>query len=330
MNNKHTITGYIRSISEYQKNPLQKLIEFKFTDFLPNRNNQGVPEVESESIIRTGRNMPVLSALGKRLVHADAVPVGSITDMYLQDSAIFGKGVIWSERFPELVGRIQEMIESGNEPQFSWELFYGDSEVDDDGVLWLRDCIVAGITLVDDPAYGGRTPMLSFAEKNSEVNTMAEIRNENAAVEETAEKPVREPAMAEVVSERDRAVAEVSRLSDDLKAARQELANLRAAYAELRSFKDSLEAEARAVEIRAARKEALAEAKLEVSEGDFAEVLAMTDDAFEAFVMAGKRFAKASSGSKVVNPDPVAGNKGSKDEGSFDVSELATLIKNAR
>lgn len=146
--------------------PLQHNLKFIFTDFEPNKNRQGVPKSEADNILATAMYMPVkVNYTGNRVRgHANAAPIGPITSVEYRDDYISGNAVIWRSENPDFIEYLKKASAEEGGVRFSWELYYRDSEFDDHGVEWLRGVVVGAITIVDDPAYGDRTPLLSFAE----------------------------------------------------------------------------------------------------------------------------------------------------------------------
>ena len=76
-----TITNFIndtRIAKAESLHPFQTQIEFIFTDFLPNKNNQGIPIEEAQNIINTAIGMPIKISRAQEKGHAGAIPVGPI------------------------------------------------------------------------------------------------------------------------------------------------------------------------------------------------------------------------------------------------------------
>jgi hypothetical protein len=164
---KIELDGMLRATAS-QTNPLTTSVEFVFTDFLPNKNKQGVPREETANLIATGIDMPVKADFrrGKIGDHPFSFPVGHITHLEARDDQIIGRGVIYKDEFPELAGHLEKASASESGVHFSWELYHGGHSVDDAGVTWFKDCVVAATTIVANPAYGGRTPLLAMASED--------------------------------------------------------------------------------------------------------------------------------------------------------------------
>jgi hypothetical protein len=147
--NTATITGYVKAKAS-TNNPLITPVELFITDFAPNKNKQGIKKSEAQNIIATAKNSPLkinVATLG----HSNAMAVGTITDVLLQDDRITGNGVLWKSEDETL-----DMLSDMTEITTSWEIYYEDSEVDSNGVSWLQGCIFAGLCFVSNPAYGSK------------------------------------------------------------------------------------------------------------------------------------------------------------------------------
>lgn len=172
--NKALFSGLLRA--EAASNPMQTELTFVFTDFEGNKNKQGIPREESENIIRTGIFMPIkLSFMhDEPYRHETSLPIGFITDLELQEEneRIVGKAIVWNYEFPDVVDKLKKA--SAETVQFSWEIFYKSYEKRD-GIQWLRDCTVQAATIVSQPAYQGRTPMLAIAEDTSNEELAARL-----------------------------------------------------------------------------------------------------------------------------------------------------------
>lgn len=162
---KTIFDGTVTAFAE-ETHPLQTRLSFVFTDFQPNKNNQGVRESEAENIINTGVNMPVKVNFSSNSAkgHFGAIPIGPMTGFAQQDDKIVAEAIVWNSEFPEIVDYMKSAMAEDQDVRFSWELFYRDSDKDSNGIEWLNDIVVGAATIVANPAYGERTPLLSIAE----------------------------------------------------------------------------------------------------------------------------------------------------------------------
>lgn len=164
--NKTIFDGYLKASAD-QSHPNQMNLDFIFTDFHPNRNNQAVPKSEAENIITTGINQPIKAnfAAGRVQGHTNATTVGPIIGLEQQGDRIIGHAILWKDDFPDLADYLVEASKKENGVQFSWEIYYKNARADTNGVSWLEGCYVAGAAIVADPAYAGRTHLLALAEE---------------------------------------------------------------------------------------------------------------------------------------------------------------------
>lgn len=175
MTNVARLEGYIKTSSDLAvaNNPLQSRVEVILTDFEPNLNKQGVPITEKARLMQSALNMPLkIHFDGDEFHgHSGAIPLGPIIrvweDTYNGRAVIKGEAVIWTEHYKDIVDTIKSLFDIG--VGTSWEIYYADSEVDENGVEWLHDIVYAGTCIVDTPAYGPeRTRILAIAEKLGE------------------------------------------------------------------------------------------------------------------------------------------------------------------
>ena len=187
MSNVAKLKGYIKTSSELSaaNNPLQSRVTIILTDFEPNLNNQGIPQTEKYNIMQSALNMPLkINFDGEEFYgHSGAIPLGPIVkvweDEYNGREVIKGEAVIWTEHYKEVADHIKALFDIG--VGTSWEIYYANSTVDDNGVEWLNDCVFAGTCVVDTPAYGPeRTRILAIAQKLGEVMEDNETQQEEA------------------------------------------------------------------------------------------------------------------------------------------------------
>jgi len=140
-------------------------LKFVFTDSKPNGNNQGIREEEFDNIVKTGLHKPFKKALGYLGNHEGATPIGSIASLEKEADRVVGIASIWDTEYPEEAEWLKQ-AHADNIPLYtSWEILYSDFEEDDDGIEWLKGCITKGVTMVQNPAYEERTPILAVAAK---------------------------------------------------------------------------------------------------------------------------------------------------------------------
>ena len=166
-----SIKGTLR-LAEANDHPFVREVELILTDFEPNNNGEAIPRAEADNIIRTAVNTPLkINAFISENIsfyegHDGARPIGVISSAYLDTAGgkdvIKAKAYIWKQEFPGIYNLVK--AQSSSFVGTSWELYY--TEVDEiQGVRWLKNVTFAGTCIVDTPAYGKRTPLLSVAEE---------------------------------------------------------------------------------------------------------------------------------------------------------------------
>jgi len=142
-------------------------LKFVFTDDQPNANKQGIRQDEFEGIIKTGVHKPIKKAWGEDIApgHEDAIPIGTVANLDQDGNQIIGLASIWESEFPTEAASIRSAYAEKKPLNISWELYYADSEFDEEGIEWLKGVSTRGATIVGIPAYDGRTPILAVASK---------------------------------------------------------------------------------------------------------------------------------------------------------------------
>lgn len=160
-----TITVPLKIVesAEAESHPLLTWMEFVFADNKPNGNMQGIPTESFPSILSTGQYMPIKMDEGKIGGHTSSKPLGVIRELSQAQDTISGVAAIWHKERPSDVALLRESYANGEPLDISFELIYSEFEVDDNGVEWLLDPTVRAATIVSNPAYEGRTPVLSIA-----------------------------------------------------------------------------------------------------------------------------------------------------------------------
>jgi hypothetical protein len=155
------------------QNPYVRWAKFILTDDQPNGNNERVPASEFDSLIKSGIHMPIKMAEGRiEEGHEDASPIGVITHL----RKIFENGVnrieglaaLWLNERPGDVSYLKTKIEEGQPVNLSWEMGASERVLAKDGVFdWLGVSLKA-TTVVDKPAYLGRTQIVAIAAKKTQ------------------------------------------------------------------------------------------------------------------------------------------------------------------
>ncbi|MCK4825575.1 hypothetical protein KA005_58040 [bacterium] len=190
MSKKLNLSSPIELIAEAGvNNPNLGWLSFVLTDSEPNNNKQGIRKEAFASLIVSGQLMPVKMAKGEIAAdHTGAEPLGAIANLSEEDDKVLGKAAIWKSDRAEAYEILTAMSAANELPRISWEIAYTESELDDDGVEWISDPMLKGATIVGNPAYGDRTPILSVASNNtSEDESDDEDLEEEEPEDETSE-----------------------------------------------------------------------------------------------------------------------------------------------
>jgi hypothetical protein len=151
---------------EEKQNPLLSWVQLVFTDDRPNLNKVGVAQTEFPNLISSMAYMPIKAEFDKATCelgsHAGAVQIGVIREGRQIDNSIVAVGALYNDEFPDVVDFFKQETSNGGKINFSWEIRYKNSDVVD-GVEWLKDTVTKAITAVKQPAYNGRTPLLSIS-----------------------------------------------------------------------------------------------------------------------------------------------------------------------
>jgi hypothetical protein len=201
-------------------------VKFIFTDSFANANKQRIPNEEFDNVVRTGFSMPIKAYLLDGITNADhkkATPIGAITNLVKSGNTVAGLGVLWREERPEEVAYIKACYDSKIPVNLSWEIGYTDSRMSEDGVEDLLGVIVRATTIVGDPAYQGRTPILSMAQRITTENNMNELEQKVAELE------------ALLVSTKEEYEAKMKEMVD-------EMSSLKTINEELATYKQGIEA----------------------------------------------------------------------------------------
>jgi hypothetical protein len=319
------------------ENPSVGYLEFILTDNKPNENNQGVPDSAFANLVESGLYMPIKVAEGGvRPDHSDAEPLGPIVELSIDDDKVPGRAVIWKSERPEAYKMLKDMQASGDNIDISWELLYSESKEDEDGVQWLQDPILRGATIVGNPAYSGRTPVLSIASKNApiikQLKEALEAADTLEVFKEEAQKLFEnyQGGNSSLNSEEnmdmqelEEKVEELSSTVEELESANEELANANSelveANKELKEYKEQREKAEVERELLAARLQELAEAGIELSEEELEEkrevFLELSDEAFSAMITMMKEVRSAAASQTERIPDL----SGDADESALDI-----------
>jgi hypothetical protein len=163
--------GEVNAYASISQNPFVRWAKFILTDDRPNGNNERVPLSEFDNLIKTGINMPIKMAEGRiEETHQEAMPLGVITHLKKVFEGginrIEGLAALWLQERPGDVSYLKTLLDSGKPVDLSWEMGASDKVMAEDGVWdWIGVALKA-TTVVGNPAYLGRTPIIAIANKN--------------------------------------------------------------------------------------------------------------------------------------------------------------------
>lgn len=237
-------------------------VTFVFTDDIANANAQGIHQDEFERVIRTGLHKPFKKKLGYTVAsdHDDAVPVGAIADLKKEENKIVGVASVWEREFPDDAAYIRDAYAAKEPLGVSWEVFYEDTEVDEEGTEWLKKVSTRAITLVGQPAYAGRTPLLAVAAKQ---------RNSSDDKILGVDKQMADNELKEQLDLAKQEAATLKTTLEEANANLTQLGELQSEVKALREFKAKVEEEKATLVLVEARLSQFAEAGIEMTKEDF-------------------------------------------------------------
>lgn len=151
-------------------NPTVVWTKFILTDDMRNGNGQRIPREEFANLIKTGIHMPVKMAKGEiSRGHAGTEPLGSITHLKVVtlpdgSEAVMALAALWGEERPADVQYIKQQFAEKKPVDISWEILYEDASYNvDHNSIDLFGTVLRAATVVGEPAYEGRTRVLSVA-----------------------------------------------------------------------------------------------------------------------------------------------------------------------
>ncbi len=270
-------------------NPTITLIKFILTDDKPNNNNIRIPKEEFSNLISTGLYMPIKMAQGEPGDHSEAFPIGVITHLKEAGDKVRGLAVLWNMERTFDIDLIKERYSNNQPLNISWEILHKESHFDDD-VENLTGVYLRAATLVDIPAYGGRTTVTEVI-SSKEDNTAKEDKTLNDELKKNVE------LLETTVKDRDTKVAElegqVKTLSEN-----QVTEKLTKELDELRDFKTEVEEEKETQEQKSALRVKFSDKGIEKDDAYFEEnedmLLGLDDTALEFILEQEAKLAEAS------------------------------------
>ena len=159
--------------------PAVSWAKFVLTDDKANSNGQRIPVSEFKNLISTGIYMPIKMTHGEIRDHDDAEPLGVIAHLKQEDNKIMALAALWNRERPADVQYIKDLVASGESVNISWEILYQDYNIDDGGVVDLVGTALRAATIVSNPAYMGRTPLVAVAAEKWSPAFISDLPEEN-------------------------------------------------------------------------------------------------------------------------------------------------------
>lgn len=278
--------GLSKAFASLTLNPNVTWAKLILTDDAPNANSQQIPSSEFENVINTGTYMPIKMAYHEISEgHDGTYPVGVLTHLKKVDNRIEALAALWNFERDKDIAHLKELFAEGESLEVSWELNYKKSDIIDE-VEILQGISMNAVTIVGNPAYAGRTPIVALAgAKITEDDVMTIELKEHKRIVETFEATI-----AQLQTKVD-AAAKVEILTDEIKT---ELAELET----LRKFKSDIDAEAARAEKLEVISTKLTEAGLELEDNYVTEredhLLSMSDNDLDFFIQELLAFRNAS------------------------------------
>lgn len=191
----------IKSEAGYLDNPNVKRVSFIITDDKPNANYEGIRADQFLQLAASAMYMPIKMAVGEISPgHAGTMPLGVIIGTEIQEGTeatrIYGEGALWQRERPADVNYFSNIANSQG-AYLSWEIAYTDAEIDESGVSWLLDPTLLAVTIVGNPAYGNRTPIVTASIEGEDMQKDTVVVPEEKAQEELQEDTVQEETVIE-------------------------------------------------------------------------------------------------------------------------------------
>ena len=220
-------------------NPYVTWAKFILTDDEPNGNNVRIPKEEFSNLINSGIYMPIKMTLGEIEGHEASIPIGVITHLKEVKNRVEGLAALWRNERPEDIELLKEKHENEETLNISWEIGYSvwSDSPDYEGVVDLFDTKLKAATLVETPAYAGRTTILALAEQ--EKNNMDELEKQINELEKSLAEMKEEKE--ELLEKLDGSTAKVDELTSELAEVTSKVTDLNSELEELRVFKTEAE-----------------------------------------------------------------------------------------
>lgn len=214
----HTFEIKLNSISD-SDTITKKEVEFILHDFELNHNNSLISKETTEKSLSSLKNMPIVckyydktygedDALGghevvlgeKRdsegsIIEFNTTPIGTFTEpAYIKTifdqngnakEVVAGKGILWTTRYPNIVGLLQEWSDNGVEIVSSMEIAYGaDSCKTENGIEEILDFVYEGHCILNSENRGNHEKIAPAYDVSKLTRLVAQAMNQESGGEE--------------------------------------------------------------------------------------------------------------------------------------------------
>ena len=235
-----------------------------------NANKQRIPRDEFSNVIKTGLYMPFKMTAGEIGDHPDSIPIGVMAHLKTNGNTVEALAALWKTERDTDVAMLQERYKSQKPIDVSWEISYTEKEEEEAGTTF-KGVSMNAITIVENPAYKGRTSVTALSSKNKE-------NNEDGSNMDTIALDKHEELMK---TQREEFETKVSDAEAKVQTLSTELDELKPKYKELAEFKQESDEKTAKAEKLENIKTKFKDAGLEVKEEYFTEkeeiFLGMTD-----------------------------------------------------
>jgi hypothetical protein len=328
------LATFLGSIKAYasELNPFQTIVEFVLTDFEPNKNKQRIPKEEAQNIVASAQHMPIKINFDNNTVrgHAYSTPIGTLADVWVDEDVIRARSIIWKDEFPQVDQFLRQATSEGKTIGTSWEIYYSEAR-ENNGITDLHGCVLSATTIVDNPAYGERTKILSIAESLSLMEELEVLRtsfsNMLYVLDELYAEAVNQEIQKTAIEDAETAISRIKELFSQLKTSSAEVVTenenlktqlttledtvsvLTARVTELENEKAEAERKRVEAEVSVSRRESLASAGVTFTTEDWENrkprYLSMAEETFQSYV----EDLKVVSRGIVSVPDTIASSK---------------------
>lgn len=288
-------------------NPFFQWAKIVVTDDKPNLNKQRIPLDEFGNLIKSGLYTPIkmsFSEISKGHKEAMGKVIGTITQLTQDNDKLIALAAFWKKERPEDLEMLKDMYTKNMPPNVSWEVAFSESKFDEEGIETLIGDKLTGLTIVSNPAYGGRTPFIAMSSAETEEDDLVEELEEYKS--------------------------KVTQLEKELSDIKASMAEKETALAELQEYKTKIEEAKAADEKFVAIKDKFKNAGIEKPEEYFVtnkeKFLGMKDSDIDFMIQELIAFKNASASTDTTNPK-VPNLRGNTPQEKLSPKELGKLLR---